>query len=105
MIVIRLEISYWRLSMIFEKGEEPSNFRKTLIKPLYKKDDANEWGNYRGISQVSLGSKLLSLMILFRLRDTVDKAPREEQWGFRKGRGCVYQSFPLRLGGEFHLEN
>ena len=25
--------------MIFEKGEVPSNFRKTLIKQLYKKGD------------------------------------------------------------------
>ena len=36
-------------------------------------------------------------MILFRLRDAVDKVLREEQWGFRKGRGCVSQVFILRL--------
>ena len=34
---------------------------------------------------VSVGSKLLSNMILFRLRDAVDKILREEQRGFRKG--------------------
>ena len=54
-------------------------------------------GNYRGISLVSVGSKLLSNMILFRLRDAVDKVLREEQCGFRKGRGCVDQIFTLRL--------
>ena len=36
-------------------------------------------------------------MILFRLRDAVDKVLREEQCGFRKGRGCFNQVFPLRL--------
>ena len=36
-----------------------------------------------GISLVSVGSKLLSNMILFRLRDAVDKVLREEQCGFR----------------------
>ena len=36
-------------------------------------------------------------MILFRLKDVVDKVFREEQCGFRKGRGCVDQVFTLRL--------
>ena len=36
-------------------------------------------------------------MILFRLRDAVNKGLREEQCGFRKGRGCVDQIFTLRL--------
>ena len=36
-------------------------------------------------------------MILFRLRDAVDKVLREEQCSFRKGRGCVDQVFTLRL--------
>ena len=35
-------------------------------------------------SLVSVGSKLLSNMILFRLRHAVDKVLREEQCGFRK---------------------
>ncbi|XP_065568970.1 uncharacterized protein LOC136032625 [Artemia franciscana] len=36
-------------------------------------------------------------MILFRLRDTVDKVRREEQSGFKKGRGCVDQIITLWL--------
>ena len=51
--------------MIFGKGEVPSDFSKTLIKPLYKKSDKSQCGNYRGISQVSVGSKLLSNLIFF----------------------------------------
>ena len=53
--------------------EVPSNFRKTLIKPLYKKGDKSECGIYRGISLVSVGSKFLSIIILFRQRDAIDK--------------------------------
>ena len=71
------------MNMIFEKREAPSDFRKTLIKPLYKKGDKSECRNYRGISLVFVGSKLLSNMILVRLRDTVDNVFREEQCGFR----------------------
>ena len=36
-------------------------------------------------------------MILFRLRDAVDKVLREEQCDFRKGRGCFDHVFTLRL--------
>ena len=75
----------------------PNDFRKTLIKPLYKKGDKSECRNYRGISLVSVGRKLLSNIILFRLRHAVDKVLREEQCGFRKGRGCVDHVFTLRL--------
>ena len=85
------------MNMIFKKGEVPNDFRKTIIKPLYKKDDTSEYRNYRGISLVSLGSKLLSNKMLFRLRDAADKVLREEHCGFRKGRGCVNQIFTLRL--------
>ena len=42
-------------------------------------------------------------MILFRLRDAVDKFIREEHCGFRKGRGCVDQIFTLRLKTEKFL--
>ena len=62
--------------------EVPSDFRKTLIKPMYKKGDKSERGNYRGISLVF--SKLLSNMIRLRLRDAAEKVIREEECGFRK---------------------
>ena len=75
------------MNMIFEEEEVPNDFRKNLIKPLYKKGDKSECRNYRDISLVFVGSKILSNMILLRLRDSVDKVLREEQFGFRKGRG------------------
>ena len=36
-------------------------------------------------------------MILFRLRDAVDKVSREYQCGFKKVRGCIDQIFTLKL--------
>ena len=55
------------MNKIFEKGEIPSDLKKKL-KPQYKKCDKSEYGNYQGISLVSVSSKLLSNMILFRLK-------------------------------------
>ena len=83
------------MNMIFEKGEVPNDFRKNLITLLYKKGDKSECRNCQGISLVSVGSKLLGNIIPFRVRDAVDKVLREEQCGFRNGRGYVNQIFSL----------
>ena len=64
---------------------------------MYKRGGKSEYGYYRVISLVSVGSKLFSNMILFGLRHAVDKVLREKQLGFRKGRGCCDQIFILRL--------
>ena len=85
------------MNMISEKKEVPNYFRKTLVKPLYKKGDKSECRNYRGIILVSLRRKLLSNMILFRLIGAADKLLREEKCGFGKGRKCVDQIFALRI--------
>ena len=85
------------MNMIFEKGEVLNDFCETLIKPLCEKGDKSQWGNYLGISLVSIGNKLLSNLLLFGLRNAVGKVLREVQCGFRKGRGCVDQIFTLRL--------
>jgi len=61
-----------------------SDFKNTLIKFLYKTGDKNGYGNYRGIILVSVVNKLLSKIILFRLRNAVNKVLKEEQSGFKK---------------------
>ena len=83
--------------MIFERGEVSSDFGKFLIKPLYKKGDKSECGNYKGIILVSVESNLLSMTIIFRLRDAIDKVLREKQCDFKKRRGCIDQIFTHRL--------
>ena len=42
------------------------DFTKTLIKPLYKRGDKYDCGNYREIRQVSVRSELLGMMILIK---------------------------------------
>lgn len=85
------------INRIFLEGEVPEDFRRTLITPVYKKGDKTECLNYRGISLISIGSKVLGMMILLRLRQAIDNVLREEQCGFRKGRGCTDQIFSLRI--------
>ena len=57
--------------------------------------EALVWSLYVALDLVS--------MIVFRMRDTVDKVLREAQCGFRKGRGCVDQIIIVRLIIEKYL--
>lgn len=85
------------MNMIFKKEEVSCNYRKTLIKPFQEKGNKNECCNYRGIRFVFVGSKLLGMMKLFRVRYVVDIVLREEQCGFQKARRSIDQIFTLRL--------
>ena len=46
------------MDMIFEKGEVPVDFRKTLIKPICKKGGKSECDNYRSIILISVVGKV-----------------------------------------------
>lgn len=52
--------------------------------------------NWRGITLLSIPSKILAKIIIQRISDAIDKQLRKEQAGFRKGRGCVDHIFTLR---------
>ena len=59
------------------------NFELSILSPgslfFLKERKHYEFGNYKGISLISLGRKLPSVMIPLRLRDAEDKVLREEQ--------------------------
>ena len=64
--------------------------------PIFKKGSRSECGNHRGVSLISVASKLLASIILHRLTPTRNELLREEQAGFRPGRGCIDHIFTLR---------
>lgn len=53
--------------------------------PLYKKGDAKNCNNYRGISLLSAVEKTYEFIIERRLRSKIERTLEEEQSGFRKG--------------------
>ena len=61
-----------------------------------KKSALNNCNNQRGITLLSVPSKILAKIIIQRIADTVDQQLRREQAGFRKGKRCTYQIFTLR---------
>jgi hypothetical protein len=72
-------------------GALPTSFNCATITPLYKKKGhRTDASNYRGISVLSLSSKILEKCIFSQLTKFVedDNILDENQHGFRKGRSC-----------------
>jgi hypothetical protein len=84
-------------SQVWNLEKVPSSWGEALVVPVFKKGVRNNCSNYRGISLISVASKLMASFMLRRLSHTREQQIREEQAGFRSGRGCVDQIFTLRL--------
>ena len=62
-----------------------------------KKGDLTDCGDWRGITLMAVAAKVLGRVIIITcIPDGVDSKLRQEQAGFRKGRGTVEQIFILR---------
>jgi hypothetical protein len=75
----------------------PVPWTRSIVVPIYKKGQRTDCSNHRGISLIASVSKLLATVILRRLSSAREQEAREEQAGFRSGRGCIDQLFTLRL--------
>ena len=76
--------------------ETPAQWTSSNIKPLPKSGDLSDVNNYRGISLSSIASKITNKMILNRIQPTVDKLLRNNQNGFRPGRGTIAHILAIR---------
>ena len=74
----------------------PEDWTKGFIETLPKKGNLQFCDNWRGITLLSVPSKVFCRILLGRLDSAIDKRLREEQAGFRKGRGCTDQIFTIR---------
>lgn len=81
---------------IWMTGQIPSDWTKGVIIKIPKKGALNDCNNWRGITLLSVPSKILAKIVVHRISDAVDKSLRMEQAGFRKNRGCSDQIFTLR---------
>ena len=86
----RLFACIWRTNSI------PEEWRVAILLPFFKKGDKKMCQNYRGISLLNIAFKILESVVLQRYRLAHDKVMRENQAGFRAGRGCVDQIFALK---------
>ena len=81
---------------IWREEAVPDEWRTSILLPFHKKGDKLVCSNYRGISLLCIGLKILEAILLARFDDLYDSYARDNQAGFKKGRGCRDQVFALR---------
>ena len=81
---------------IWREEHIPEDWKKGIIAKIPKKGDITVCNNWRGITLLSIPSKVLAGIIIKRISNTVDEHLRKEQAGFRPGRGCSNQIFILK---------
>ena len=81
---------------IWQSETIPNDWAKGLIVKLPKKGDKRMCDNWRGITLLSIPGKIFCRILLDRIDKAIDTRLRQEQAGFRKGKGCIDQIFTLR---------
>jgi hypothetical protein len=92
------------LQRIWKEGHVPKEWKTGYLVKLPKKGDLSDCKNWRGIMLLSIPSKVLTRIILTRLKDALDENLRPEQAGFRKDKSCTDHIATLRVIIEQSLE-
>nr|KAG5701644.1 hypothetical protein BaRGS_019333 [Batillaria attramentaria] len=81
---------------IWEDESPPDTWKTGLIVKIPKKGNLSDCNNWRGITLLSLTSKIFSKVIHIRLSKAQGDQLREEQTGFRPEKSCSDHIFTLR---------
>ena len=77
--------------------EAPCHWKAVQLKLIFKGGDATLPKNYRPISIIPVMAKVFSTILYTRMREVVEPNLSEEQFGFRRGRGCTDAVHVLRF--------
>ena len=69
---------------IWKEKKVPDDWTKGIIVKIPKMGALSNCNNWRGITLLSIPSKILAKIIVQRISDAIDTQLREEQAGFRK---------------------
>lgn len=92
------------INQAWKSGEVPADWKIAIIVPIHKKGDIKDCNNYRGISLLSVVSKLYERILESRLRDIIEPKLEQEQAGFRPGYSTQDHIFTIRQISEKLLE-
>ena len=82
--------------LIWQNEKVPVQYKQGLICKIPKKGNAQQCGNWRGVTLLPTASKVLGKILISRIQGDADDRLRKEQAGFRPGRGPAEQIFIRR---------
>ena len=84
----------------WEEERIPEEWRETIIVPIHKSGDRDMCENYMGIALGNTAYKILSNIILGKIKPYVEKVMGDYQNGFRYGRSVTDNIFALKILNE-----
>lgn len=94
------EVLGYLINFSFQCGVFPNNLKKSLVKPIFKKNDPMDINNYRPITLIPIFSKIFEKAMHFRLVNYLNKFNiiKSNQNGFQKGKSTTLAAFKLIKG-------
>lgn len=89
---------------VWHKEEIPKEWQLAIICPIYKKGDRTSYQNYRGISLLNTMYKVLSGLILSRIKPYTKDIIGDYQCGFMSGKSTIDHIFTVKQLVEKHYE-
>ncbi|PVD27306.1 hypothetical protein C0Q70_12461 [Pomacea canaliculata] len=86
------------------KEQVSADWKLGYLVKLPKEGELTQCRNWREITLLSIPSKVLTKIILERLKTALDRRLRQEQAGFRRGKSCTDQIATLRIIIEQSIE-
>ena len=90
------------IKIIFQQTRIPQEWKTSVTIPVYKRGNRNDPSNYRGITLLCTNLKLLTKILLNKLKPLIKT--NEEQYGFRRNRSTVDALFVVRQVIEKSIE-
>lgn len=86
------------------EGKVPQDWKIGIIVPLHKKGDKSDCSNYRGITLLSIVSKIYERILQRKLTKITEPTLEQSQSGFRKGRSIQDHIFTIKQLTEKFME-
>jgi hypothetical protein len=99
-----LKIMTKLINTSYETGEWPKDFTEVTMIALKKKPQATKCSDHRTISLIAHTAKIVAKILRRRIEKKIEDVLREDQFGFRRGKGTRDAIGMLRIISEPTLQ-
>jgi len=91
---------YGLVRQIWEEDRIPEEWKETIIVPIHKRGERDRCENCRGIALGNAAYRILSNIILGKIKRYIEKVMGDYRNGFRDGRSVIDNIFVLKIINE-----